>query len=93
MYIACPHQGDLRLSGPLSGQSASGGAQTRNRRVPANLRADSLSIVPRHSPASVEREVNCHSMRHAEKKNPAPPLLMLLCLFRHPHFILLFVVL
>ncbi|GFO42323.1 hypothetical protein PoB_006882800 [Plakobranchus ocellatus] len=43
---ACPQQGDLRLSGPPSGQGTSGGAQTRNRRVPADLRADSLATVP-----------------------------------------------
>ncbi|GFN91033.1 hypothetical protein PoB_001753900 [Plakobranchus ocellatus] len=41
-----PQQGDLRLSGPPSGQGAGGGAQTRDRKVPANLRADSLSTMP-----------------------------------------------
>ncbi|GFN87782.1 hypothetical protein PoB_001428800 [Plakobranchus ocellatus] len=41
-----PQQGDLRLSGPPSGQDAGGGAQTRDRRVPADLRADSLATVP-----------------------------------------------
>ncbi|GFN85197.1 hypothetical protein PoB_001170300 [Plakobranchus ocellatus] len=41
-----PQQGDLRLSGPPSGQGAGGGAQTRDRRVPADLRADSLATVP-----------------------------------------------
>ncbi|GFN81349.1 hypothetical protein PoB_000785500 [Plakobranchus ocellatus] len=35
---ASPQQGDLRLSGPPSGQGAGGGAGTR--RVPADLRAD-----------------------------------------------------
>ncbi|GFO19179.1 hypothetical protein PoB_004568400 [Plakobranchus ocellatus] len=39
-------KGDLRLSGPQSGQGAGGGAQTRDRRVPADLRADSLATVP-----------------------------------------------
>ncbi|GFO41650.1 hypothetical protein PoB_006815500 [Plakobranchus ocellatus] len=34
-----PQQGDLRLSGTSSGQGAGGGARTRNRRVPADLRA------------------------------------------------------
>ncbi|GFO43947.1 major facilitator superfamily domain-containing protein 4 [Plakobranchus ocellatus] len=36
-----PQQGDLRLSGPPSGQGAGSGARTRDRRVPADLRADS----------------------------------------------------
>ncbi|GFO29196.1 hypothetical protein PoB_005570100 [Plakobranchus ocellatus] len=39
-------QGDLRLSGPPSGQGAGGGARTRDRKVPADLRADSLATVP-----------------------------------------------
>ncbi|GFO38812.1 hypothetical protein PoB_006531700 [Plakobranchus ocellatus] len=39
-------QGDLRFSGPPSGQGADGGARTRDRRVPADLRADSLATVP-----------------------------------------------
>ncbi|GFO01189.1 hypothetical protein PoB_002769400 [Plakobranchus ocellatus] len=43
LYIASPQQGDLRFSGPLSGQGAGGGARTRDRRVPADLRADSLA--------------------------------------------------
>ncbi|GFO29141.1 hypothetical protein PoB_005564600 [Plakobranchus ocellatus] len=43
LYIASPQQGDLRLSGPPSGQGAGGGARTRDRRVPADLRADSLA--------------------------------------------------
>ncbi|GFN76363.1 hypothetical protein PoB_000286900 [Plakobranchus ocellatus] len=41
LYIASPQQGDLRLSGPPSGQGAGSGARTRDRRVPADLRADS----------------------------------------------------
>ncbi|GFO08296.1 hypothetical protein PoB_003480100 [Plakobranchus ocellatus] len=36
-----PQQGDLRLSVPPSGQSAGSWARTRDRRVPADLRADS----------------------------------------------------
>ncbi|GFO16920.1 hypothetical protein PoB_004342500 [Plakobranchus ocellatus] len=43
---ASPQQGDLRLSGPPSGQGAGGGARTRDRRVPADFRADSLATVP-----------------------------------------------
>ncbi|GFO13259.1 THAP domain containing 9 [Plakobranchus ocellatus] len=46
LYIASPQQGDLRLSGPPSGQGAGGGARTRDRKVPADLRADSLATVP-----------------------------------------------
>ncbi|GFN83475.1 hypothetical protein PoB_000998100 [Plakobranchus ocellatus] len=41
-----PQQGDLRLSGPPSGQGAGGLAQVRNRRVLADLREDSLATVP-----------------------------------------------
>ncbi|GFO38395.1 hypothetical protein PoB_006490000 [Plakobranchus ocellatus] len=43
---ASPQQGDLRLSGLPSGQDAGGGARTRDKRVPADLRADSLATVP-----------------------------------------------
>ncbi|GFN91377.1 hypothetical protein PoB_001788300 [Plakobranchus ocellatus] len=39
-------QGDLRLSGPLSDQGAGGGARTRDRMVPSDLRVDSLASVP-----------------------------------------------
>ncbi|GFO19022.1 hypothetical protein PoB_004552700 [Plakobranchus ocellatus] len=40
-----PQQGDLRLSGPPSGQGAGSGARTRDRRVPADLRANSQATV------------------------------------------------
>ncbi|GFN84447.1 hypothetical protein PoB_001095300 [Plakobranchus ocellatus] len=52
MYVASPQQGDLRLSRPQSGQGTGGGARTRDRKVPANLRANSLGTapVPRDSP-------------------------------------------
>ncbi|GFO03086.1 hypothetical protein PoB_002959100 [Plakobranchus ocellatus] len=46
LYIASPQQGDLRLLGPSSGRGADGGARTRDRRVPADLRADSQATVP-----------------------------------------------
>ncbi|GFN94253.1 hypothetical protein PoB_002075900 [Plakobranchus ocellatus] len=46
LYIASPRQGDLKLSSPPSGQDADGGARTRDRRVPADLRAGSLATVP-----------------------------------------------
>ncbi|GFO33053.1 hypothetical protein PoB_005955800 [Plakobranchus ocellatus] len=45
VYIASPQRGDLSLSCPPSGQGAGGGAQTSDRRVPADLGADSLAIV------------------------------------------------
>ncbi|GFN76399.1 hypothetical protein PoB_000290500 [Plakobranchus ocellatus] len=45
LYIASPQQGDLRLSGPPSGQGAGSGARTRDRKVPADLRADSQATV------------------------------------------------
>ncbi|GFN89760.1 hypothetical protein PoB_001626600 [Plakobranchus ocellatus] len=41
-----PQQGDLMLLGPPSDLHAGGGARTRNRRVPADLRADPLATVP-----------------------------------------------
>ncbi|GFO23367.1 hypothetical protein PoB_004987200 [Plakobranchus ocellatus] len=41
-----PQQSDLRPSGPPSGHGASGGARTYDRRVPADLRADSLANAP-----------------------------------------------
>ncbi|GFN75985.1 retinol dehydrogenase 16 [Plakobranchus ocellatus] len=43
--IASP-RGDLRLSGPPSGQGAGGGPRTCDRRVLADLRANSLATVP-----------------------------------------------
>ncbi|GFO20403.1 hypothetical protein PoB_004690800 [Plakobranchus ocellatus] len=43
---ANPQEGDLRVSGPPSGQGAGGGARTSDRRIPANLRADWLATVP-----------------------------------------------
>ncbi|GFN97041.1 hypothetical protein PoB_002354700 [Plakobranchus ocellatus] len=46
LYTASPQQDDLRLSGPPSGQGVGGGAQTRDRRVPADLRTDSQATVP-----------------------------------------------
>ncbi|GFN82658.1 hypothetical protein PoB_000916400 [Plakobranchus ocellatus] len=51
LYIASPQQGDLRLSGPPSGQGAGSGARTRDRRVPAGLRADSQATVLPTPPA------------------------------------------
>ncbi|GFN89310.1 hypothetical protein PoB_001581600 [Plakobranchus ocellatus] len=45
LYFA-PQQVDTRLSGPPSDQGAGGGVRTSDRRVSANLRADSLATVP-----------------------------------------------
>ncbi|GFO08287.1 hypothetical protein PoB_003479200 [Plakobranchus ocellatus] len=44
LYIASLQQVDLRLSGPPSDEGAGGGSRTRDRRVPADLRADSLKL-------------------------------------------------
>ncbi|GFN77343.1 hypothetical protein PoB_000384900 [Plakobranchus ocellatus] len=53
VYIANPQQGDLRLSGPTSGQSVGGGTRTQVRRVLPDLRTDSLVSVPPTPPAGV----------------------------------------
>ncbi|GFN85174.1 hypothetical protein PoB_001168000 [Plakobranchus ocellatus] len=45
-----PQKGDLRLLGPPSGQGAGSGAQIRGKRVPVDLRADSLTTVPQTPP-------------------------------------------
>ncbi|GFO00050.1 hypothetical protein PoB_002655500 [Plakobranchus ocellatus] len=52
LYIASPQQGDLRLLGPPSGRGADGGARIRDRRVPADLRADSQATEPPMPPKS-----------------------------------------
>ncbi|GFO44451.1 eukaryotic translation initiation factor 3 subunit f [Plakobranchus ocellatus] len=46
LYKASPQQGDLKLSCPPSGQGAGDGARNRDRRVPADLRADTLATEP-----------------------------------------------
>ncbi|GFO43302.1 hypothetical protein PoB_006980700 [Plakobranchus ocellatus] len=65
LCIASPEQDDLRLSGPPQGQGTGGGARTRDRRVPADLRTDSLTSVPpkRHS---LEKK---HSTRNLSRRN------------------------
>ncbi|GFO31559.1 hypothetical protein PoB_005806400 [Plakobranchus ocellatus] len=45
-----PQRGDPRLSGPPSGQGNGGLARTRDRWVPADLRAESLTTVPPTGP-------------------------------------------
>ncbi|GFO00133.1 solute carrier family 22 member 21 [Plakobranchus ocellatus] len=47
---ASPKRGDLRLLGPPSGQGADGGARTRDGRVLADLRADSLTTTELPTP-------------------------------------------
>ncbi|GFO19751.1 hypothetical protein PoB_004625600 [Plakobranchus ocellatus] len=49
-----PQQSDLRLSGTPSGQGAGGGAQTSDRRVLADLRANLLATVP---PSSLKSQL------------------------------------
>ncbi|GFN86699.1 hypothetical protein PoB_001320500 [Plakobranchus ocellatus] len=55
---ASPQQGDLRLSGPPSGQGAGSGVRTRDRRIPADIRADSLATVPPTLPTTTERSMS-----------------------------------
>ncbi|GFO28598.1 hypothetical protein PoB_005510300 [Plakobranchus ocellatus] len=43
--LTSSQKGDLGLSDPSSGQGADGGARTRDRRFPVDLRADSLATV------------------------------------------------
>ncbi|GFN78744.1 F-box only protein 39 [Plakobranchus ocellatus] len=45
-WLTSRQHGDLRLSGPPSGQGAGGGAQACDREIPVGLRTDSLSTVP-----------------------------------------------
>ncbi|GFO18174.1 hypothetical protein PoB_004467900 [Plakobranchus ocellatus] len=54
--LARPQQGDLRLSGPPPGQGAGGGARTRDRMLPADLKADSLATVPPTARIPLETE-------------------------------------
>ncbi|GFN76968.1 hypothetical protein PoB_000347400 [Plakobranchus ocellatus] len=56
LYIFSLQLGDFRLSGTPSGQGASDGVRTRERNVPADLRADWLSTVPRRPHALREDE-------------------------------------
>ncbi|GFO50555.1 hypothetical protein PoB_007706000 [Plakobranchus ocellatus] len=53
LYITSPQQGDLGLPGPPSSQGAGGGARTRDRMVPADLRADLPTTVPPTPPKSL----------------------------------------
>ncbi|GFO21671.1 macrophage mannose receptor 1 [Plakobranchus ocellatus] len=51
---ASPQQSDLRLQGHPSGQGAGGGAQTRDRRDPADRKAELLSTVPLTPPMTTK---------------------------------------
>ncbi|GFN86762.1 hypothetical protein PoB_001326800 [Plakobranchus ocellatus] len=53
-YIASPQQGDLKLSGPPSGQGAGDVARTCDRRVLVDLRADSPATEPPTTPSISE---------------------------------------
>ncbi|GFO40599.1 hypothetical protein PoB_006710400 [Plakobranchus ocellatus] len=43
--IASRQQDDRKLSGPPPGKGAHGGARTRDRRVPADIKADSIKTM------------------------------------------------
>ncbi|GFN84546.1 RNA-directed DNA polymerase from mobile element jockey-like protein [Plakobranchus ocellatus] len=59
MYrVVSSQHGDVRLSSPPSGQGAGGGARTRDRRVPADLRADLQATEP-PTPHQAEAEEQC----------------------------------
>ncbi|GFN75712.1 hypothetical protein PoB_000221800 [Plakobranchus ocellatus] len=51
-----PQHGDLRFLGPPTGQGAGSGARTRDRRIPADLRAESLTAVPPTAPFNTFRD-------------------------------------
>ncbi|GFO26318.1 hypothetical protein PoB_005282300 [Plakobranchus ocellatus] len=50
---ASPQQCDLMLLGPPSGHGAGNGARSRDRRIPADLRADSLATMPPTTPYGI----------------------------------------
>ncbi|GFO37731.1 hypothetical protein PoB_006423600 [Plakobranchus ocellatus] len=57
-YEASPQQGDPRLSGPPSVQATGDTARTRDRKVPADHRADSLSTMPPPPPIGLVGQIN-----------------------------------
>ncbi|GFO10004.1 hypothetical protein PoB_003650900 [Plakobranchus ocellatus] len=72
LYTANPQQVNLRFSGPPSGQVVGGGARTRDRRVLADLRADSLATVPpkplkAHGNKGRGRQANAHFIPKSNK--------------------------
>ncbi|GFO15870.1 hypothetical protein PoB_004237500 [Plakobranchus ocellatus] len=46
VFIVRPQQGDIRLSGPPSGQGTGGEVQTPDGGIPPDIRADLLSTAP-----------------------------------------------
>ncbi|GFO09187.1 hypothetical protein PoB_003569200 [Plakobranchus ocellatus] len=67
--FASPQQGDLRLSGPPSGQGAGSGARTRDRMVPADLRADSqATVLP--TPRNIYAEPKQHGKARRRERRP-----------------------
>ncbi|GFO22374.1 phosphodiesterase [Plakobranchus ocellatus] len=69
LHIASPQEGDLRLSGPPSGQGAGGGARTRDRRLPADLREISLATVPPTPPCAKISSYNDYSLTNSYQIN------------------------
>ncbi|GFO49037.1 hypothetical protein PoB_007554200 [Plakobranchus ocellatus] len=68
-----PHQGVLRLSGPPTGQGAGGRAQNRDRRIPTDLRADSLSTVST-TPGRLIKKLMLPRVGGLGHVRPCPPL-------------------
>ncbi|GFO11909.1 hypothetical protein PoB_003841400 [Plakobranchus ocellatus] len=66
LHTASPPQGDLRLLGPPSGKGVGGGARTRDRRDPADLRTDSLATKP-PTPLRAEQLLKWTLKRRLEK--------------------------
>ncbi|GFO47415.1 hypothetical protein PoB_007392000, partial [Plakobranchus ocellatus] len=73
-----PRSQKFRLTGPPSGQGAGGGARTRDRRVPADLRGDSLAIVlptlREDTPCRQRTNTACCSFRLWNCFNPPSPI-------------------
>ncbi|GFN95229.1 hypothetical protein PoB_002173500 [Plakobranchus ocellatus] len=80
---ASPQQGDLRLSGPPSGQGAGGGARTRDRRVPADLRIY-LDYGDKGKQIITRREAARKGLRHLVRPAQLPVLLYSLATVTSP---------
>ncbi|GFO09528.1 hypothetical protein PoB_003603300 [Plakobranchus ocellatus] len=74
--MASPEQGDLRFSGPPSGQGAGGGAQICDRRVPADLKTDSLATV---QPMAFHLTIHTFRKMASTKTMTVVAVLVLLC--------------
>ncbi|GFN82725.1 hypothetical protein PoB_000923100 [Plakobranchus ocellatus] len=70
-----PQHGDLRLSGPPSGQGASGEARLCDRRVPADHMADLLSSMPPtpHNARENQRRIWSENVKVVLKTHNIPP--------------------